>query len=278
MSYKHKWVNDWARWVCADDKGEVWEFEHQPLYEHGCWNCMTGQADRVISEIPPELTQRFTAQQIELEADGWTLWNFGDIHPAAGLFIEISTVGGVGESPRYSEFFHWLLDMSDDAIIAYRLSNADGYKDGVKVDCDCGKYMASTGGNHLTNCPLNRESYIDPDKPEWKAGELITGIPPLNVEIEFKNEDDELHDWEPVTILLIQGNRFWGKGFTQLINLDSCNYRPIQTERDKVIAKALYAITGNNKSTIADVGDVTQDVLNDLYDAGCLIDPDKGEE
>ena len=40
------------------------------------------------------------------------------------------------------------------------------------INCDCGKHMNMTGGNHLTNCPLNRESYVNPDKPEWKEGEL----------------------------------------------------------------------------------------------------------
>ncbi len=147
-----------------------------------------------------------------------------------------------------------------------------------EINCDCGKHMHMTNGNHLTNCPFNRESYIDPDKSEWKYGEL----PPVGETAQI-----ELHPgkWVKADIIFknnlgivvnfpdgMIGETEKTQGYYR--NTVNTNWKPIQTERDKVIAKALTVSSLREAVT----EEYSKKFLGNLYDAGMLIDPDKGEE
>ncbi len=123
MSYKHKWVNDKSRYAVIYSCGRVVEYSCEP-------------SAKVASrcEVGAKYIQRYTDQQMELETQGWTPWNAGDEKPNVDdhLMIDIFDNDDHETKTVCEEFgdFSWESNMN---AIAYRLSNADGYKDGVKV-------------------------------------------------------------------------------------------------------------------------------------------------
>jgi len=214
MSYKHKWVNDWARYCLATKCGGV-TIEYTTR--------VNAEYNAAGTEL--RIHQRYTDAQMELEAQGWTPYNAGDEGIDFDLAYDYEWVGEVGASD----------------IAAYRLSNADGYKDGVKLSVN--------------------------DKPEW-----IGGVPPLGVVCEVWHGDEWIK-------CLVLGGDIYNNIAYQLATGEykgefnatptEADFRPIQTDKERVIYNAANVL-----------GDICPlpEVLNKLYDAGCLIDQDKGEK
>lgn len=80
----HKWVNDWSRYSAIDSKGALYEYEAKPYTRNNEWVMDSGPAKRISGGDFPDarwresLQQRYTDQQMELEAKGWAPWNKGD--------------------------------------------------------------------------------------------------------------------------------------------------------------------------------------------------------
>jgi len=261
---KHKWATAESRYAAVS---EVDAREFKTSEERDKFiEC------RALATWKFTAIDRYTTQQLELETQGWTLWSFGDTHPADGLFTEIVTADGDGDNARNAEEFHWV-DMAEDTIIAYRLSNADGYTKGVKnINCECGKHMHMTGGNHLTNCPLNTESYIDNDKPEWKAGDL----PGVGTVCEWSGTRGGY--WIKCEVIRFNANEVvvrndidgkYRPGKFEITPLLSIEFRPLQSERDKVIAKANDAIEDKFGDLINDWQHIGE-IAEYLYELGML--------
>jgi len=282
MNYKHSWVNDWARYFAIDINGTGYEYLNKPAYKHkfglpARWENggKMGSISVYFNDATPSdsLQQRYTDQQMELEAKGWTLWNAGDGKPDLNeeVVLDIFINNSITEANCVDDI-SWL----DHGIkLAWRLSNANGYKDGVKVDCDCGKYMASTGGNHLPKCGLSKESYIDPDKPEWKDGEL----PPFGTKCEAiwsELPDGGNPEWLPVTFKGGFDSKLWFSNWDGeiVIPAHEVKFRPIQTKKERVINEVMLVVEILENNT----GDEVLSIMRELYDAGMLSMPDNGEE
>ena len=83
MSYKHEWTNDWARYVAFYKNGVVVELEDKPtINDEGIISILstsTGRSSIVESveqQTEATIIQRYTDQQMELEAQGWTICNW----------------------------------------------------------------------------------------------------------------------------------------------------------------------------------------------------------
>ena len=286
MSYKHKWVNDKFDWFAVDKNGNGYEFNSHPTERFRVFTGTNGTyGNKLVSHSytgnwKESLQQRYTDQQMELETQGWTPWSAGDDTPKHDSFLDIACFNKFSDATdkitlasnnRASDIV-W---HDESTVIAYRLSNANGYKDGVKVDCDCGKYMASTGGNHLPKCGLSKESYIDPDKPEWKDGEL----PPFGTKCEAiwsELPDGGNPEWLPVTFKGGFDSKLWFSNWDGeiVIPAHEVKFRPIQTNKERVINEAMLVVEILENNT----GDEVLSIMRELYDAGMLSMPDNGEE
>jgi len=245
MSYKHKWVNDKSRAAVIYSCGRVVEYSCEP-------------SAKVASrcEVGAKYIQRYTDQQMELETQGWTPWNAGDEKPNVDdhLMIDIFDNDDHETKTVCEEFgdFSWESNMN---AIAYRLSNADGYKDGVRIEAS---NPISGGQNPCL-----------PDSAKWKAGEL----PPANIKCEARRADGL---WYPCdTIGEYQGSMVCATGWG-FKNMDAEDLRPIQTDKERLIAAGIEALGFSHRT--ADVNKTLISSLEKLYDAGLLSMPDRGEE
>lgn len=259
MSYVHKWLCKDSRYLVINGTFPV-EFKTKQ------------DAEKYANDFG-NISQRYTDQQLELEAQGWTLWNAGDDAPdiAVGLLVDIH--GGEDYSTHQDcGWFHWGSNMG---AIAYRLSNADGYKEGVRIDIV--KEHHKKAADFMLN---GKES-------EWKTGEL----PPVGAVCEISDSDEIMHKelsiGDQVTIIAhYKCNGFDVAAFTFAIAggllVDSAMkdyFRPTQSERDKVIAKAMDMLKLVVFSGDFDVCDeFIQEIYEKAYNAGMLSMPDKGEE
>jgi len=108
------------------------------------------------------------------------------------------------------------------------------------------------------------------DKPEWKAGEL----PSTGTVCEVNGDNG----WEVVTICghSLNGKKAFYNNSSGAIGWATANiFRPIPSERDKVIAKA---ISGTTVAYMCANIDTYRAWAADLYDRNMLSMPDKGEE
>lgn len=198
---------------------------------------------------------RYTEQQLKLEAknERWVLVD-KDVEIESGIFIDIHYKDEV--LPCTAEHNVYV----DEGAIAYRLSNADGIKDGVK---SIHKHESSHEGfeelaaidkpESVTIESLNigpkdviegatLEKYItvkiEAVKPEWK-----NGLPPANseCEVEINKETSGFIDCE---ILFISNewavfNCKYGELAYKTSKLE---FRPFQTELDKIKTLLMPAI------------------------------------
>lgn len=108
------------------------------------------------------------------------------------------------------------------------------------------------------------------DKPEWKAGKL----PSTGTVCEVNGDNG----WEVVTICghWFNGKKAFYNNSSGAIGWATANiFRPIPSERDKVIAKA---ISGTTVAYMCANIDTYRAWAADLYDRNMLSMPDKGEE
>lgn len=222
---KHIWDKDESRYAVRNN-GAVFEFatlEHAEEF-----------AEKDKSGLP---FARYTTHQMELEArnEGWVLVS-EDVIFESRVFIDIH----YGDDILFCSCVNNVY--TDEKAIAYRLSNAEGYKDGIEVK---------------------------PDSKEW-----VDGLPPVGAvcDIEFCN-----HTIYKATITY-QGNGVGayinpenGKEFT--MSHRGVRFRPVLTEKQRVVEKAMNVIG----ITSTDPTDEELVAINKLYDAGMLIDSDAKE-
>ena len=287
MNYTHEWTNlDWARYAAFYKNGVVVELEDKPtINDEGIISILstsTGRSSIVESvehQTEATIIQRYTDQQMELEAQGWTLFEIGcgDVHLPYPNLRRIDVIS-IDRKTFYIDTHCFWADpeVKGSQVIAYRLSNADGYKDGVKVESNLYDQLAAVAGG------FGEDLRGSNDKPEWKVGEL----PPIGTVCEISDSDESMHKelriGDQVTIIAhYKCNGFDVAAFTFAIAggllVDSAMkdyFKPIQSERDKVIAKATK---GDTLAYACANIDTYRAWAEDLYDRGMLIDPGKGE-
>lgn len=129
---------------------------------------------------------------------------------------------------------------------------------------ECGKHYHMTSGNHLTNCPLNTQSYIEPSK-EW-----VNGLLPVGARFEVQNTASG--EWCAGTV-----SASGEKNFLVFMDIDDAEtmlkkerkFRPICTQKQRVIDKAEQVAKACNWTAA--------EYLSDLYDAGMLSMPNDKE-
>ncbi len=293
--YKHEWINDDARYVVYNESGSVVESENNPTNS----TVIGGKhwhLERVQAQEERTVYRRYTCQQRDLEARGWTLWNAGDGIPNLKntLTVELLLCGDDGDIFKREKNTYPIHDVNwstHSNLAAYRLSHADGYKDGVKVESNmtacCGncsnEWTVAIGKEESEPCPRCGDNPMHPskklsvnDKPEW-----IGGVPPLGVVCEVWHGDEWIK-------CLVLGGDIYNNIAYQLATGEykgefnatptEADFRPIQSERDKVIEKAISAtdkILGAPSNSL--VTKNSREVLETAYDLGFLSMP-KGEE
>ncbi|MBL4795902.1 MAG: hypothetical protein JKY50_00655 [Oleispira sp.] len=110
------------------------------------------------------------------------------------------------------------------------------------------------------------------DKPEWKAGEL----PPVGTVCEFEIRENV---WKKCRVIAIHNTHLWlllhdENVFYTEADAFPTQFRPIQTDKERVIAKA---ISGTTVAYMCANIDTYRAWAADLYDRNMLSMPDKGE-
>ena len=313
-SYVHKWVNDGFYFFAFDENGAGFEWNEKPQVGSIEWK---GDKSRFVGAFSgvkwrESLIQRYTDQQMELEADGWTLWNAGDEIPNVDvrLMVDIHDNEHYDTETSCEPFgnFSWSDDMN---AIAYRLSNADGYKDGVKsihkhesshegfkefiTPEDSGavagfcSFCANAGFKYI-NCKKIICEYCNP----LPAADGVTDdtaaiqrlcdsakpgkLPPLGTECKVLI----CHVWHDCKIVGQDCERavFYVQGIGYDASKNPDLFKATQTEKERVTDLVIESI--EEESYLLDLKglslrEIYRAVLGDAYDAGMLIDPDKGE-
>lgn len=282
MNYKHKWVNDDSRYV-------VLIHGRQGVF---CEFVKLTDARRKLETIDRGfINNRYTEQQLELEAlnEGWVLFEIGcgDVSLSHNSKLHIDVCSADGNTfhftPDNGSLFSGTSPSPDCVTVAWRLSNADGYKEGVKVEpktpvsCEiCHHEWTAIKGNEETEpCPGCHDAPLSVNTK--------TELPAIGSKVKLA------HSFPGFTAMtgdsgkevVILSHTVAPNGAKVAVYCsENCNigaisgiavaqaFDPIQSERDKVIAKAHSVI------------DLEWDYFRnkrfeDLYDAGMLTMPDK---
>lgn len=253
MSYKHKWINDWARWVAIDESGVMFEFKERPVLELGIWNDDGSRRSSQIHGIPhyaayrDSLIQRFTDRQMGLEAQGWTIgdWDTWPIDGGSLVCVKYEGNDKNYEGCAYDWAWHGIIAYRLlDEVLVTKLSVNDKPKSPVldfaeKIlhgEPKHRKWLMDAAINYDKGLPMpSVDSSVKSTK--WKAGELPS------VGDRFEILDPKHQRWNKglVTahgekiILVIMDKQ---ENDNESILNKTCSFRPLQTEKERVIAKA----------------------------------------
>lgn len=125
-----------------------------------------------------KIEQRYTDQQIELlqKDDGWNVWTAGDGMPCLDPKTRLDIVCSNGESGNKLELNEACWD-HHSSVIAYRLTNNDHYKDGVRVVLQEGDYVAQeTSMSEYYDCYGVCDKLSDEVYGSWLSTEKISRI------------------------------------------------------------------------------------------------------
>ena len=265
--YQHEWENKEARFLVMTIHGYPQEF----IEKRNALDCF-------MANVGSSFTERYTAQQMELEAlnEGWVLWNMGEKTPS--LYLKVKTKGEniSREDTRISHNWHWSLT-GKELIIAYRLSNADGYKDGVKVaDFES---VAAKAKDILSDVDAKLDKCLAAHKAEW-----IDGLPPVGEVCEaawLEAPDGGSREWCEVTYKRDFDSKVWFRHGDDEIILHTFHveFRPIQSERDKTIEAAMSGLNDSLQLTYQskEVQDTVLQTVHAIADLGFLSIP-KGDK
>lgn len=280
--YKHIWADKDSRYVVLRE-ATAWfekpqapaEFKSKDRAEQFC-NAYEGA----------ELIARYTDQQMELEAlnEGWVLWTATESSNSPvdeDVFVEVVSL--YMRNNGTSGGFGWSSNGSNKCeIIAYRLSNAEGYKDGVKVErfktisCSyCSHDWKAASNNTDMPCPNCKEiEDMKSDSKEW-----VNGLPPVGEVCEamwLEAPDGGSREWCKVTYKRDFDSKVWFRHGDDEIILHTFHveFRPIQSERDKTVTAA---ITGDTLAYCGANIDTYRSWAEDLFDRGMLSMP-KGDK
>lgn len=288
--FKHGWQNKESRFFAVNKNGvgiesheklvlniaghiEVLKgdarYEFQSIHNHSVEHGWTGGA---------MVIQRYTDQQMELEArnEGWVIGEWSENPIENGLMIDAAVTLEICCSiqTHLSESLVWCGD-----VIAYRLSNAEGYKDGVKVESTCHEYEEVNG------------DYILQNKTEWNG----EGLPPVGAVCEITNNGqgmpaDELNldehcivdtwaDGDAVRVLchvVMHGKTLAVVQNVEKEQVSSIALKfiaPIRTHKERVIEAVLKV--SNFRHAVKE--DYAIECLGKIYDAGALSMPNDKE-
>lgn len=175
-----------------------------------------------------------TTEQVKLswKGEGWIMWRGGKCPVDENTFIERRYPGDkeIWKGTARAGEVNW------NDCIAYRLHNGPGYRDGIAI--------------------------------EQKADEWVDGQPPVGEVCEISPGKSGL--WTEYKVLAYYGIHAW---IVEAGSLDpgtclvgSCKFRPIQSQRDKVIEAAIFKVRAHNWTYL--------EVIESLYDAGMLSMPE----
>lgn len=340
----YKWKLKGSRYAVMNN-GLVYEFTELKHAENFANNDQTGMP-----------FARFTDQQMELEAldEGWVLWSAGDVKPKFNNGNTVIEQRADDGGQRTSAVMHLSMDKNSD-IIAYRLSNAEGYKDGVKVvpekkslaTCYCceHEWMEPESTFYTAPCPICGDtavtegdigdSTIERDDTSYKAEyddamreatdlalflhkkhyknespefdlcdspagiltqidnmvcglvkegvnslaskEWVNGLPPVGEVCEYRTP---VYDWQKCKVMYVSEYNMIVEDCAGENHFDLCptnvRFRPIQSEREKVIEKLMESLNASLQITYQskEVQDTILYTVHAIADLGFLSIPE----